>query len=254
MTITTAPAPTTLLDIWDEPTVAQTVSAEAALAIYIHLVDTVGDDLGMGKFSNHSIANTLHEIDVTDKAKQKAAQILSYWESKFFMAKLSDDFTLTSWREKLLLMCSNRHDIMYKDYAQILVTLPRITSYEERTDAIADKYVSHFGSTQWNIVEDVAGLELSIIDKYRHDTKAYKSCVYWLVDNENKVYEISISKPRGDGTMCDLNSAASAFNALFAISGRVRLDCTTKCQPLNNVTHNKFMYKSLRNITSINPI
>jgi hypothetical protein len=259
MTIATiAPPQSILIDLLEHPVenTPLTSSIAHALSAYIYLARDVDYCSVIGLFNNHCEANTLHTIDTSAEDKRQATEMLSYWESKFFMAKLSHKFTLTAWREKLLYMCSNRHGAMTAEYKQLIVTLPRITSYEARTDHIATKYTSHDAiSESWRHTEDVVGLELSLIDKYRHDTKAAKSFVYRLVDIENKVYELSISKQRASTSWVDDTiSASSAFDALFAISGSVRLAGRTKMMPLNNVTHNKFIYKALNKITSITPI
>jgi len=232
------------------------VSIEKALAVYICLVRTTDYERGMGMFSNHCTANTLHKVDTRAEDREQANEIFSYWESKFFLAKLSHDFTLTSWREKLLYMCSNRHMGMTEQYMKVIVSLPRITSYEKRSDAIANKYESHvhIGLHPRDIVE-FEGLELRFLYKYSHNTLHQKSFVYRLVDIENKVYELTISKVRDSAsTMADTMTAASALDALFVISDRVRLNGRERPMPLNNVTHNKFLYKALTNITSIIPM
>jgi hypothetical protein len=227
-----------------------------SLSAYICLARDVDYVSGISLFNDHCAADTLHKIDTSAEDKEQATKMLSYWESKFFMAKLSHDFTVTAWREKLLHMCSNRHGAMTAEYKQLIITLPRITSYETRTDDIATKYVSHDATIDhWRQTEDVVGLELRFIDKYQHSTKAAKSFVYRLVDIENKVYELTISKVRESTSWMDNTiSASSAFDALFTISGSVRLNCRTKMSPLNNVTHNKFIYKAVHQITSITPM
>jgi len=229
------------------------VSIEGALAVLLYMNRTRSIKEAMNLFINCLEGNTLNATVPLAEDCANANDIFSYWEKKFFMAKLSDDITLTSWRKKLLHMCSNRNTPMMESYKKMLITLPRITSYEKRTDAIADKYVSHDYNHHSHC--EFEGLQLRLIEKYRHDTVREKSFIYRLADNHNKVYELSISKRRdGDSTVSDMISTASAFDALFGMTGSVRLDGRGQLKPLNNVLHDKFLYKTLKNITSITPI
>ena len=231
------------------------VSIEGALAVLLYMNRTLSAPEAMNRFMNCSEGNTLHATVPLAEDHANAADIFSYWENKFFLAKLSDDITLTSWRKKLLHMCSNRHSPMMESYHKILITLPRITSYEKRTDIIAEKYVSHDYLVQQTNSRDLEELELHLIEKYRHDTKRQKAFVYRLADNQNKVYELSVARDRdSQHTMSALVSAASAFDAIFTITGSVRLNGIGITKPLNNVLHDKFLYKELQRITSITPI
>jgi len=227
------------------------VSIEGALAVLLYMNRTLSDPEAMNLFMNCCHCNTLLSANPLAEDHANAADIFSYWENKFFLAKLSDDITLTSWRKKLLHMCSNRQSPMSESYTKLLMTLPRITSYEKRTDMIAEKYVSH----DHDYLSKLEDLELCLIEKYRHDTMRQKAFVYRLKDNHNKVYELSVSRHRDSAhTMHDLVSAASAFDAIFAITGSVRLNCNGLTKPLNNVLHDKFLYKELQRITLITPI
>lgn len=229
------------------------VSIEGALAVLLYMNRTHVFSESMSLFTTCCDGNTLNATIPLAEDYANAADIFSYWENKFFMSKLSDDITLTSWRKKLLHMCSNRNTPMMESYKKLLMTLPRITSYEKRTDAIAEKYVSHDYNHRSHC--EFEGLQLRLIEKYRHDTMRQKAFVYRLTDNHNKVYELSVSRNRdSEHTMADLVSAASAFDAIFAITGSVRLDGRGQLKPLNNVLHDKFLYKTLKNITSITPI
>lgn len=227
------------------------VSIEGALAVLLYMHRTYPMSEAMNLFITTSQDNKLNEEVPLAEDYASAADIFSYWENKFFLAKLSDDITLTSWRKKLLHMCSNRQSPMSESYTKLLMTLPRITSYEKRTDMIAEKYVSH----DHDYLSKLEDLELCLIEKYRHDTMRQKAFVYRLKDNHNKVYELSVSRHRDSAhTMHDLVSAASAFDAIFAITGSVRLNCNGLTKPLNNVLHDKFLYKELQRITLITPI
>jgi len=231
------------------------VSIEGALAVLLYMSRTLSVPESMNLFMNCSEGNTLNATVPHAEDHANAADIFSYWENKFFLAKLSDDITLTSWRKKLLDMCSNRHSPMTESYQKLLITLPRITSYEKRTDIIAEKYVSHDYLVQQTNSRDLEELELHLIEKYRHDTKRQKAFVYRLADNQNKVYELSVARDRdSQHTMGALVSAASAFDAIFTITGSVRLNGIGITKPLNNVLHDKFLYKELQRITSITPI
>ena len=239
---------------WTKP--AQfSVSIEGALAVFLHMSRTLSVPAAMNLFMNCTKGDSLLSADTLAEDHANAADIFSYWEKKFFLAKLNDDITLTSWRKKVLHMCSNRHLPMTESYQKLLITLPRITSYEKRTDIIAEKYVSHDYLVQQTNSRDLEELELHLIEKYRHDTKRQKAFVYRLTDNQNKVYELSVARNRdSQHTMADLVSAASAFDAIFAMTGSVRLNAIGVSMPLNSVLHYKFLYKELQGITSITPI
>jgi len=231
-----------------------TVSIERALAVLLYMNRIHSISEAMNLFMNRFDANRLNETVPLAEDHASAAAIFSYWENKFFLVKLSDDITLTSWRQKLLHMCGNRQSPMTESYQKLLMTLPRITSYEKRTDMIAEKYVSHDPKHQ-SPFRELEELELCLIEKYRHDTMRQKAFVYRLKDNHNKVYELSVSRHRDSAhTMNDLVSASSAFDAIFAITGSVRLNGKGIIKPLNNVLHDKFLYKELQGITSIIPI
>jgi hypothetical protein len=230
---------------------------EEALAVYLAINSTTNNiHESADTFRDAVINNTLNKHRPSQSDVILADTLLSYWSNKLFMAKLSDTIVMTSWRTKLMSLCTRRCEPMTENDLLILMTLEKITEYEERSDAIAMNYVSH-DNDGYTSKTQVEGLELCLIEMYRHTNKRESNTIYRFADDCNRVYEVIIGKQRSGGQFDDADvtiSAQSIFESLLRTSRRFRVNAWTKTMPLNNITHNKFSVKKLARITSIDPI